>query len=190
MSKEYTEGQSFKNENYSEKALPKGEYENCTFTGCTFANTDLSGYHFVECVFENCDMSMAKLRGTVFKDVLFKGCKLLGLHFNDCNGFIITFRFESCLLNFSSFYRLKLKSIRFTDCRLEEVDFVEADLTNAAFLNCDLNRAVFRSTILEGADFRSAYNFSIDPEANRISKSRFALHSVAGLLDKYKITIE
>jgi fluoroquinolone resistance protein len=190
MNKEYIEGQKFKKEDYSQKALKKGKYEDCTFSDCIFSNADLSEVDFTECTFEGCNMSMAKLRNTAFKDVQFKNCKLLGLRFDNCNPFLISFNFENCILNFSSFFALKLKNTRFDNCKLEEVEFVEADLTNAVFKNCDLHKAVFDRTKLEGADFRTAFNFSVDPEINTIKKAKFSPQNVVGLLHKYKIIIE
>ncbi|MCW8795447.1 MAG: hypothetical protein OQK67_00080 [Chlorobium sp.] len=38
--------------------------------------------------------------------------------------------------------------------------------------------------------FHSAYNYSINPETNRIRKARFSLSGLAGLLDVYDIEIE
>jgi fluoroquinolone resistance protein len=115
---------------------------------------------------------------------------MLGLHFDDCNPFLLSFDFSSCILNFSSFYRLKLKNIRFEDCKLEEAEFVETDLTGAIFKNCDLRGAVFEGAILEHADLRTAFHFSIDPEKTRIKRAKFSVQNVGGLLGKYNIFIE
>jgi uncharacterized protein YjbI with pentapeptide repeats len=98
--------------------------------------------------------------------------------------------FEVCNLNLSSFYKLKLKNMRFVNCTLHEVDFTEADLTASLFENCDLQRTLFANTNLEKADFRTAFNYSIDPELNRIKKARFSMPGVLGLLSKYNIDIE
>lgn len=73
---------------------------------------------------------------------------------------------------------------------MHEVDFVESDLSNAVFDNCDLRGAIFDKSILEKADFRTAYNYSINPENNRLKKARFSISGVAGLLDKYGIEIQ
>jgi len=43
---------------------------------------------------------------------------------------------------------------------------------------------------LENADLRTSYNYSIDPDANRIRKAKFSLPAVIGLLDKYYLDIE
>jgi fluoroquinolone resistance protein len=58
------------------------------------------------------------------------------------------------------------------------------------FDNCDLTRATFDRSVLEKADFRTSYNYSIDPENNKIKKAKFSLLGVSGLLDKYDIAIE
>ena len=189
MDKEYMEDRQFQGEDFSERRLEKGEYDHCRFSGCNFYNANLSGILFSECVFEDCDLSMAKLNDSAFRDVKFKNSKMLGLRFDDCNGFSFSVVFESCILNFSSFYRLKLKNTPFRDCKLLETEFVEADLTNAVFDECDLSGALFEKTTLEGADFRTAYHFSIDPELNRIAKAKFSSQNIAGLLHKYNIRI-
>jgi len=73
---------------------------------------------------------------------------------------------------------------------MQETDFTETDLTSTIFETCDLQRAIFYATILEKADFRSSFNYSLDPERNRIKKARFSRLGIAGLLDKYNIEIE
>jgi hypothetical protein len=42
---------------------------------------------------------------------------------------------------------------------------------------------------LEKTDFRSSFNYSIDPEVNRIKKAKFDRAGLAGLLDKYDLEI-
>jgi fluoroquinolone resistance protein len=188
MSKEYIENQHLKSQDFTETGLKKGQYENCTFTDCIFNNANLTDIHFTECTFDTCDLSNANQ--TAFKDVNFKNCKMLGLRFDACNPFLISFKFDTCLLSFSSFFQLKLKNTLFKDCKLEEVEFAETDLTSAVFKNCDLYRAVFDRTKLDGADFRSSFNFIIDPEKSSIYKAKFSKQTLAGLLMKYKIVIE
>jgi uncharacterized protein YjbI with pentapeptide repeats len=73
---------------------------------------------------------------------------------------------------------------------LHETDFAECDLTNGVFDNCDLSGALFDHTNLEKADFRTAFNYSVDPENNRIKKAKFSLPGVTGLLHKYDIEID
>jgi uncharacterized protein YjbI with pentapeptide repeats len=190
MNKSIIESQNFKGTAYASNGLDKADYENCTFLNCVFANADLTGISFIDCKFIDCNFSMAKVTGTAFRDVSFKNCKLLGLHFDTCNQFLMSFQFNECVMNLSSFYRLKIKSTKFNACDLQEADFTEADLTNVSFINCDLNNATFDNTILERADLRLARNFVIDPERNHIEKAKFSLDGVVGLLHKYNIEIE
>ena len=73
---------------------------------------------------------------------------------------------------------------------MNETDFSECDLTGSLFDNCDMAGATFDNSNLEKVDFTTAFNFSIDPEINRIKKAKFALPGVLGLLNKYDIIIE
>lgn len=115
---------------------------------------------------------------------------MLGLHFDRCNEFGLSFSFESCNLNHSTFYRTKIKKSTFRNTHLQEADFSECDLTGSLFDHCDLARATFDNTVIENADFRTSYNYSIDPEINRIKGARFSLHGISGLLEKYDIIID
>jgi uncharacterized protein YjbI with pentapeptide repeats len=170
--------------------LAKGEYENCIFSNCNFADGDLSEFKFIDCTFNGCNLSLTKLGKTVFRDVKFKDCKMLGLRFDICNEFGLSLSFDGCQLNHSSFYKVKIKKTVFRNSQLRETDFTGADLTSAVFDNCNLEQAVFDHTILEKADFRTSYNYTIDPEINRIKKARFSISGVSGLLEKYDLDIE
>jgi uncharacterized protein YjbI with pentapeptide repeats len=115
---------------------------------------------------------------------------MLGLHFEDCNELGVSFSFENCTLDHSSFYRVKLLKTVFRGSRLSGVDFSECDLTGSSFPDCDLGGAVFDFTNLEKADFSTAFNYTIDPDRNKLKKTRFAAGGLPGLLTKYDIIIE
>ena len=115
---------------------------------------------------------------------------MLGLYFENCNQFGLSFSFNNCNLTHSSFYQTKLKKTIFKNSQFHEVDFAECDLTSCVFDNCDLAKATFKNTILEKADFRTSFNYSINPEINRIKKAKFSLSGIVGLLDKYDIQID
>ncbi len=83
-----------------------------------------------------------------------------------------------------------LKRQTFTDVKLHEVDFTETDLTAAVFNNCDFRAAIFDRTILENADLTTSYNYSIDPEQNRVSKAKVSLYGFKGLLEKYNLDVQ
>lgn len=182
--------QTFSKHNSNLKEFLKGEYENCVFHNCDFSNWDFSGYVFLDCEFTSSNLSMAKLIKTAFRDVKFSECKMIGLHFENCNDFGLSFTIENCSLNHVSFYKRKLKGTVFRNVQFRETDFTECDLTEALFDNCDFEGAIFDGTILEKADLRTSFNYSIDPEINRIKKAKFSLYQIAGLLNKYNIEID
>jgi len=186
----YIESKTFDKTNFTVVALPKGEYDNCTFTDCEFYTSDLTGINFTECSFNGCNLSLAKISQAAFKEVTFRECKLLGLHFENCNPFLFAIDFDRSTLNLSSFYQLNLKRCKFKKCSLQEVDFTEADLSALVLDHCDLAGAIFENSMLEKTDFRSTFNYTIDPEKNRMKKARFSLSGVSGLLNKYGILLE
>ena len=98
------------------------------------------------------------------------------LHFSSCNSFGLSFSFDRCLLNHSTFYKTRIIKTEFSNCNLNETDFTACDLTGSVFEICDLAGAVFEKTILAKVDFRTAFNFTIDPENNRLKKQNF--HSI------------
>ena len=98
-------------------------YENCIFNGCDFADKDLSDYKFIDCFFNGCNLSLAKINQTVFRDIKFKDCKMLGLRFDTSNEFGLSFSFDGCQLNHSSFYKTKIKKTIFKNSQLQETDF-------------------------------------------------------------------
>lgn len=190
MGKEAIEDRIFEQKDFSSAGPDGAEYENCSFVQCDFSNADLSRIVFTTCTFEACNLSMAKIVHTAFREVKFKDSKLLGLHFDECNAFLFSVSFDHCILNLSSFFRVKLRKASFCNSSLVEVDFTEADLNSAVFDNCDLSGALFDRTILEKADLRAAYHYSINPETNKIKKAKFSLNGIPGLLGKYDIVIE
>ena len=189
MNQEYIEQQLFNKQDYSETALPAGDYDNCNFRDCNFAGSDLSGRRFMDCTFNGCDLSNTKAIKSSFQETVFKECKVLGFHFDQCDQLGLTVRFENCQLDHSSFYQVKLNHTVFLNTSLREVDFSESDLRNTILDQCDLLNATFDHTNLERANLTSALNYSIDPENNRIQGARFSMPAAIGLLDKYNIEI-
>jgi fluoroquinolone resistance protein len=186
----YIQEKTFDRIDFTEDQPLTGEYEQCTFSNCDLSNADLTDIKFFDCEFLLCNLSLATLTRTTFNDVQFKDCKMLGLLFTNCNDFGFTISFENCILDHSSFYQKKMKKTSFVNSQLHEADFTGCDLTSSIFMGCDLLNAKFDHTILEKADLRASYNYSIDPETNRIKKAKFSLAAVGGLLDKYDIEIE
>ncbi len=190
----YFDDQTYEKLDYSTNPPEKGNYESCRFRDCNFTNSNLSDINFTDCRFEDCNLSLSKINNTQMDDIAFVNCKMLGLKFEHCNPFLFKVDFESCQLNLSSFYKLKLKKTKFRSCALHEVDFTEADLPEAVFDNCDLRGAVFEFTNLVKADFRSVVFQSIQNSPRRPNNNQDSPHSqkkeIAGLLDRYDIIIE
>lgn len=132
--------------------------------------------------YENCQFKSCNFSESNLSDFKFIACTF--------NSFGLSFSFDSCQLNHSSFYKTKIKKTLFKNSQLQGIDFTEADLTSAAFDNCDFLQAIFDLSILEKADFRTAFNYTINPEKNRIKKAKFSVLGLSGLLDNYDIEIE
>jgi uncharacterized protein YjbI with pentapeptide repeats len=115
---------------------------------------------------------------------------MLGLHFEDCNELGVSFSFSNCTLDHSSYYKMKIIRTVFRDSKLTGVDFSESDLTGSSFPGCDMSGSVFDGTNLEKVDFLTSFNYSINPERNRLKKTRFSSGGLSGLLNRYDIIIE
>src|SRR4051794_32746946 len=186
----YIEDKILNQADIAEIPFQQNEFENCTLNQCDFSGGDFSDSIFIECTFNNCNLSLVKLSGTTFRDVKFSGCKMMGLIFYDCSKFGLAFNFDDCTLDHSSFYQTKITKAIFKNSRFHETDFTDCNLTGTVFNNCDLLTAKFENSILTKADLRTAYNYSIDPELNKIKGAKFSFPAVAGLLTKYNIIIE
>lgn len=189
MAKIYIEDKTFAGEDFGDPVMEAGEYDNCIFSDVNLSNASFADFNFIDCTFNNCDLSMAVLTKTAFRDVTFTNCKLLGLRFDDCDAFLLSVSFDNCILDFASFFKLKLKKTKFINCQVQQADFSEADLAESVFDQCNLSGSTFDNTNLEKADLRTAFNYRIDPEKNRIKKAKFSQHGLQGLLGKYDIDI-
>lgn len=182
--------QQFENIDFTTQSFPKGEYESCAFINCNLSNLDVAHYTFIDCIFKGSNLSLLKLNNTILRDIFFKDCKMIGLQFCDANAFGLAFSFDSCILTNASFYKTKIKKTNFNNSKLTEVDFTESDLTESVLKGCDLSGAIFSFSNLERVDFRNAINYSIDPDNNKIKKSKHSASELGGLLDKYGLIIE
>ena len=91
------------------------EYDNCVFRGCDWQSAVLARSHFIDCRFEDCNLSLANLTDTVFRDVRFLRCKMLGLRFDTCSKFGLSFSVESCQLNHSHFLDVSVRDTLFSE---------------------------------------------------------------------------
>jgi uncharacterized protein YjbI with pentapeptide repeats len=94
------------------------------------------------------------------------------------------------MLNYASFYQLKIKGTHFNRCTMHEVDFSETDLSKAIFSECDLAGAIFSRSNLQKADLRNSINLVLNPEQNQLAGAHFSLDMLPGLLSKYNIKVD
>nr|WP_299344551.1 pentapeptide repeat-containing protein [Allomuricauda sp.] len=189
MQKPFICDKLFKGFDYKQNPLPKGEYESCTFKNCIFSNGYLDNQHFMECEFVDCDLTNANLKHTTFKECSFKDSKLVGLRFEDCDTLLMSMSFDHCNLGFASFFELSLPQTKFIACSMEETDFTQTDLTSSLFQNCNLEKTIFSQTVLDKADLTTSFGFNINPEENRLKRTRFSKDNLIGLLKKHDIVV-
>ena len=172
---------------YKSDAIDFCEFESCIFIGCNFSECSFTAVTFIDCQFVDCNLNATKVNHTAFRGVEFKNCQISDVNFAMSDKLIFEIRFANCILDFSKFYALKMKGTTFTGCSLIAADFMETDLTEVLFDGCDLYRTVFMKSILLKADFSSSFNYTIDPEINKIKQAIFSREGVKGLLQKYEI---
>ncbi|OJV51255.1 MAG: hypothetical protein BGO31_05305 [Bacteroidetes bacterium 43-16] len=172
-----------------ERNLPMAEYEQCTFRNCDFSAANLNRFKFIDCKFIDCNLSMASLADTVMNKVVFERCKLLGLHWFQCDRFMFAVWFKESALSNSSFYGFNIKKTVFEKCDLKDVDFSGADMTECKLKGCDLLHAMFDNTTLIKADLSTAFNFSLNPNLNKLKGAQFSRDNISGLLDVFQIKI-
>jgi uncharacterized protein YjbI with pentapeptide repeats len=165
------------------------EFENCIFKNCDFSNTAFLSSTFMDCNFIGCNLSLIELAGSSLKNVTFNDCKLLGIAFHACDDFLFQVAFANCILDFASFANKKMPKTKFTECSLKEASFIGTTLKQAAFDQCDLAETIFNGADLTACDFTTAANYQIDPQFNVLTKARFSLQGIPGLLEKYDIKI-
>ncbi len=188
MSNDNSIGGTFEKTDFKSTGLVR-EYDGCEFVSCDFSGLSLAGIRFIECRFKSCNLSLVDLNGTALQDITFNNCKMLGMRFDLCSDFALKVHFSNCVLDNSSFFRAKLKNTRFENCRMCDTDLTETNLQGAFFSDCDFLGATFDNTDLQGADLTTAFNYSIDPERNRLKKARFSLAGLPGLLHQYGIEV-
>lgn len=179
---------TYAGQDFSEKALEHGLYEDCIFDKCNFQGLRLSNIQFTSCAFKNCDLSNVTFSNARMREIKFEDSKLLGLQWVQLNDFSNP-SFNSCILNYSNFVGLKLKKTLFQNCSLADVDFSLADLSESNFQSSDLSKALFNNSVLLKCDFRKAINYSIDPYFNKIKGAKFSLPEAQSLLTGLGIII-
>jgi len=166
------------------------DFERCTFNDCDFTECDFLGVAFTDCTFISCNFSEAKINYVALRDAQFTNCDFTNVNFSMVDSLLLSVHFRDCVMDYSKFYTLKIKGTTFSNCSLIAVDFMNSDLSAVIFDNCNLHKAVFIDTIANNADFCTSYNFSIDPEKNKLRKAKFSEAGLKGLLEKYELIVK
>ncbi len=170
--------------------IPKGEYEQCTFTKSTFSGSDLLECKFIECTFIDCEFTNTNLFKCAFQKVHFSGCKLTGLLFEHSDAFLFEVKFTKSTLQVCGFFQKIMKNTSFINSKLVEVDFTESNLTASLFEECELQHCIFDRTILENCNLSSSTGLIINPETNKIKGIKVSLQQLPGFLAQYGIDVE
>lgn len=174
--------------NWSDEVLEGVDFSRCKFSNCTFERTTFNRCTFQSCEFESSDLSLANVTGSSYSSVIFRNCKLRGINWYQ-TGFAFNATFLDSLLDYSSFFGMKLNKTRFSGTRMREVVFTDASVREAKFDGCNLAGAVFNHTDLERAIFTGAQNYVIDVTQNKVKGAVFELPEAMSLLSCLGIEI-
>ncbi|MGB5966637.1 MAG: pentapeptide repeat-containing protein [Sulfurimonadaceae bacterium] len=187
------EAEEFKGLVLAGEKLNAIEFEDCLFMECDFKEATFRGCSFTDCRFINCDLSVAKLGSSKFEGVHFENSRLSGIDWAlaEYSDFIYDapYTFENCIMDYGSFFGLRLHDLVMRECKVSEVDFREADLFGASFVRSNLAHSIFRNTKLTKADFSGAENYTIDLTANVVKGAKFSRDEAVHLLEPLGIEL-
>jgi uncharacterized protein YjbI with pentapeptide repeats len=189
MSANYIIDQKFYGKHFTNEDIMYKDFERCYFTDCDFSQCNYTGSAFIDCNFTGCNFKEAKVNYAGLRTVFFDGCDFTGVNFSMVDPLFFSVEFKNCKLDYTKFYTLKVKGTIFTNCSIIAADFMGTDLTEVLFDNCNLHKSVFHDSVANKADFTTSYNFSIDPERNKLRRARFSQDGLKGLLEKYEIVV-
>ncbi len=185
--------EEFRGLDLSAAELSSKEFAECIFINCDFSEARLQRCIFEDCRFVKCNMSVLKVDGSRFSEVVFEECKMTGIDWTKAVYSDIMldspFTFLNSVLDYSSFYGLKLQELVMKECRVRDADFRESDLTLSDLRETDFTDSLFRNTNLSGADLTLAENYSIDIYMNTIKGAKFSRYEALSLLESLDITL-
>jgi uncharacterized protein YjbI with pentapeptide repeats len=111
------------------------------------------------------------------------------LNFSEVNSFMLEMRFTDCQLHFCDWKDMVLSDISFVNCHLQENTFERCDMRNCRMESCNMDRAQFTRNDLRTFDVSSNYNFSLDPELNKIKGMQLHERQLICLLFKYELDV-
>lgn len=180
--------QTFQEINMKELELCRTEFTNCKFVRCKYNGTIFSKCRFENCSFIECDLSLMKPIQSSFVEVYFDNSKCIGINWTTSAKPLIV-NFLHSIVNYSIFFGIDIRNIVMTTCIAKEVDFAEANLTGGTFNHTNLLGSRFLKTNMTKTDFSNAFNYVIDPNLNKLSKTKFSLPEAVSLLSVFDIIL-
>lgn len=141
---------TFDEEDVSCLALGHVEFEDCTFVGCSFAETHADRISFERCTFEGCDFSNAQLPVSFWRDDIIRDSRLVGC--NLMRGHWVRSSLEGCACSFVNFAESKVEQLSLRHCDLREASLSQMRVKRLRLEGCDLTRAEVFRTRLSGVD--------------------------------------
>lgn len=168
-------------------------FYDCVFQGCQLNDSSLKRSRFTGCLFADCDLSMVDVTDAVFQDTRFERTALVGVNWSlidtsDLQG--VGLDFDACTLNYATFLGLDLSKGRMTDCSAREVYLAEVNFSEADLSGTDFAGSTFMKCDLSGADLRGAKNYAINVVSNKVTGVKVSLGEALGLLAGLDITFE
>lgn len=175
--------------------LTGAQFESCVFDRCSFAGATFHRCRFIDCRFLTCDLGNVLVPNSHFAGTHFERCKLVGVDFTHAGAseaarLMLSFSFDGCMLDYASFFGLRLRDLQMTGCHAHSTDFTEADLSGADLSRSDLVDAAFSRAVLEHATLTGATGYAIDPTVTRVKGARFSLPEAMALLRPFDVVIE
>jgi len=176
--------------NLTHKEFVHVEFDECSFKKCDFSHSLFKNSIFTGCRFYNCNLSLISVLDSKFSEVTFIDCKIIGVDWTKACWKSLTtkpMKFQTSVLNSSSFYGLDLEKLTLKECEAKDVDFREANLKESNFIYTDFTDAVFSNTNLSKVDFTYTENFNIDIKNNILEGTKFSRYQAIRLLSGFGI---
>ena len=164
------------------------DFVDCTFIGCNFLEAKLTKISFTRCNFKGCDFAMCSFTQCEFWELYFDDCRLIGINWSIA-GLTINAQFLNCRLDYSSFFKLILRSRRFSNCSAIECNFSHCDLQKSHFVECDLSNSSFTGADVRNADFSTSVGVFINPRNTKVGETAIGSDAAARLAVSQGFTV-
>jgi uncharacterized protein YjbI with pentapeptide repeats len=169
--------------------LSEKVFRRCRFERVRLVEAVCTAARFEDCTFARSDLTLLKVERAGFHDVRFVQTKLMGVDFSGVKRLAFAPTFEGCVLTYATFAGLKMRGVRFDDCKADEASFAGVDLTGAVFASTDLTNAKFIDTVLVDADLSTSWGYRISPQQNKLQRTRFSDDAALALVEALGVIV-